>query len=75
MEKGTRVLLYSLRHEEWRIDAFALVQNTAARTGWNESLERIVGSLLGYDEWQNDAYMEYLSKIKSMPRDENFQPP
>jgi hypothetical protein len=52
-----RVVLYALAHEAWRIDAFIVALETARKTGWNESIERVVGTLLGYEEWQNDAYI------------------
>ncbi len=57
----TRVVLYALSQEEWRVDAFALVLDTAAKTGWNEALERMTGSLLGYAEWQNDAFVQHMT--------------
>jgi len=57
---GMRVVLYALSHEEWRIDAFALAQATAEKVGWNEGFERLIGSLLGYEEWQTDAYISSL---------------
>lgn len=65
----TRVVLYALTHEEWRIDAFALVLDTAAKTGWNETLERMTGSLLGYTEWQNDAFLEH-ARLRAMDKPE-----
>jgi hypothetical protein len=65
----TRVVLYALTHEEWRIDAFTLVLDTAAKTGWNETLERMTGSLLGYTEWQNDAFLEH-ARLRAMDKPE-----
>ena len=56
--RGTREVLYALPTQEWRINAMILLLDTAAQTGWNESLERIQGSLLGYETWQNDVFME-----------------
>jgi hypothetical protein len=53
---GLRVVLYSLPCEAWRIDAYILLRSVADKTGWNEALERMEGALLGYEEWQNDAY-------------------
>lgn len=57
--RGARYVLYSLRHEEWRIDAFILVQETASKVGWSEGFERMVGSLLGYEDWQNEIFVEF----------------
>jgi hypothetical protein len=30
---------------------------TAAKANWNEGLERLEGTLLGYEEWQDDAFL------------------
>jgi hypothetical protein len=54
--KGIRFVLYALKEEAWRMDAYILLQNVAQRSGWNEALTRLEGSLLGYSEWENDAY-------------------
>ncbi len=59
---GTRRVLYSLPSEVWRIDAYILLQQTASKSGWNEGFERMEGSLLGYEEWQNDAYIDTIYK-------------
>jgi len=55
---GIRIVLYALREQAWRIEAFILLLNTAAKAGWNEGFERMQGSLLGYEEWQNDIFIE-----------------
>jgi hypothetical protein len=60
--KALRYVLYALKHEAWRIDAFILLQNTAEKTGWNEALTRMEGTLLGYEEWQNDAFIEQMNR-------------
>lgn len=52
-----RRVLYSLPSEGWRIDAYILMWLTAERTGWNVGFERMEGSLLGYEEWQNDLHI------------------
>jgi hypothetical protein len=54
---GMRYVLYALRSEEWRIDAYILLKLTAEVSGWNQALERMEGTLLGYEEWQNNAYI------------------
>ncbi len=59
---GVREVLYALKQEAWRIEAFILVRKTAAVSGWNSSIERLIGSLLGYEDWQNEAYIKYLSE-------------
>lgn len=53
----TRCVLYARANEAWRIDAYILLWHTRQVTGWNESLERMEGFLLGYEEWQTDAYI------------------
>ncbi len=52
-----RRVLYARPDEAWRIDAYILLWHAAQVTGWNESLERMEGFLLGYEEWQTDAYI------------------
>ena len=53
-----RRILYARTGEEWRIDAFILLWHTAEKSGFSELFERLEGSLLGYEEWQNDAFIE-----------------
>lgn len=53
----TRRVLYARSNEAWRIDAYILLLHAGQVTGWNESLERMEGFLLGYAEWQTDAYI------------------
>ncbi|WP_156443182.1 hypothetical protein [Burkholderia sp. RF4-BP95] len=53
----TRRVLYARPDEAWRIDAYILLWHTGQVNGWNESLERMEGFLLGYEEWQIDAYI------------------
>jgi hypothetical protein len=54
-----RTILIALSDQAWRIDAFLLMWRVAAITGWNETLERFEGSLLGYEDWQNDWWIEH----------------
>lgn len=61
-EHRQRVVLYSRKSEEWRIDAYILLKMTMAKTGWNEGFERMEGKLLGYEEWQNDIFIEKIYK-------------
>lgn len=48
----------ALRGEEWRIEAFILLHEVVEKAGWNDALERFEGSLLGYEDWQNDWWIE-----------------
>jgi hypothetical protein len=52
-----RRVLYARPEEAWRIDAYILLCHTQEKTGWNDSLERMEGHLLGYEEWQTDVHM------------------
>ena len=54
---GQRRVLYALKGEEWRIDAYILLWKTADKSGWNAGFERMEGSLLGYEDWQNDFHL------------------
>ena len=55
--KGVEVVLYAHPSEEWRLDAYMLVRSIARKVGWSEPLVRMEGALLGYSEWQNDAFI------------------
>jgi hypothetical protein len=57
--RGTRKVYVSLADQAWRIDAYALLEKVAERSGWSESLERFQGALLGYGEEQNDWWIEH----------------
>jgi hypothetical protein len=59
LNKKSRRVLYALPSEVWRIDAYLLMWEVAKKTGWNESLERIEGRLLGYAEWECDFQIEH----------------
>ncbi|NLR74563.1 hypothetical protein [Leeia aquatica] len=62
---ANRLTLYALPEEAWRIQAYLLMRRAARQTGWNETLERMEGLLLGYTEAQNDEFI-HLRKA-SMP--------
>jgi hypothetical protein len=55
--KGLEVVLYADAAEAWRIDAYILLRATAKKVGWSEPLIRMEGALLGYSDWQNDAFI------------------
>jgi hypothetical protein len=55
---GIRRVLYALPGEEWRIDAYLLLWETAEKAGWSEGFERMEGRLLGYEDWQIDFHIE-----------------
>jgi hypothetical protein len=56
--QGTRHVYYTARGEEWRIPARKLLRDAAYRTGWNEYYERLEGMLFGYEDWQNNWWIE-----------------
>jgi hypothetical protein len=66
--RRVRVILYSQASEEWRIDAYVLLRNTSVKAGFGESFERQEGALLGYEEWQNDAYIALVKATKANPK-------
>lgn len=43
--------------EAWRINAYILMKKTAKFSGWNDALERLEGSLLGYSDEQNSIHL------------------
>ena len=49
-------IYYALPGEEWRIDEMHALHGKASR--WVESDERREGELLGYEDWQNDIWIE-----------------
>jgi hypothetical protein len=51
-------VLYALPGEEWRIDAYLQLWETFKKTGWTAEMEREEGTLLGYEDWQNDIHMK-----------------
>jgi hypothetical protein len=51
-------LLYALREETWRIPAYRMLRDSAARAGnWSNDYERLFGTLLGYSDEENDAWL------------------
>ncbi len=56
--QGLRTLYYTLKGEEWRVPAMRLIWKAAGKEGWNESFERLEGMLFGYEDWQNDWWIE-----------------
>lgn len=63
--EGHRVVLYAKKGEEWRLNAYALVRSLGNKIGWSEPLIRLEGTLLGYQDWQNDAYIAQMKKKSS----------
>jgi hypothetical protein len=57
--KGVRKIFYTRNGEEWRIEAHNLVWKQLAHGPWNDTLERLEGSLLGYTDEQNDWWIAH----------------
>lgn len=52
-------IYYTVRGEEWRIPAIKLIRKASDKAGgWNEVFERLEGTLMGYEDWQNDWWLE-----------------
>lgn len=60
--EGIRTVYYTRKGEEWRIPAWKLVSKASRKSGWNEDFERLEGMLFGYEDWQNDWWVEHLRK-------------
>jgi hypothetical protein len=60
--EGYRTVYYTRKGEEWRIPAWKLVLKASGKSGWNEDFERMEGMLFGYEDWQNDWWIEHLFK-------------
>jgi hypothetical protein len=55
---GHRTVYYTPKGEEWRIPASKLIWHAADKSGgWNEYFERLEGMLFGYEDWQNDWWI------------------
>jgi hypothetical protein len=67
-EDGTQIdvrnVLYATADEAWRIPAMRMVQDiyAAMGPGWRPDLERMIGSLLGYDQQHVELFIERLAK-------------
>jgi hypothetical protein len=60
---GDRTVYYALKGEEWRIHAHKLIQDASGKSGgWNEHFQRLEGMLFGYEDWQNDWWINTLSE-------------
>jgi hypothetical protein len=60
--QGHRIVLYARAEERWRIRAYSMVRHLGNRIGWSEPLTRLEGTLLGYSDWQNDAFIAHMKK-------------
>lgn len=57
--EGHRTVFYTPKDEEWRIPASKLIWQASSKSGgWNEHFERLEGMLFGYEDWQNDWWID-----------------
>lgn len=68
-DPATRIVLYALPTEQWRIDAYLLLRRTGYDFGWSEACERMEGTLLGYSNEQNDIYIEMIYRRRRAAKD------
>jgi hypothetical protein len=59
--EGIRTVYYTRPGEEWRIRACKLIW-AAGLARWNYDFERLQGMLFGYENWQNDWWIDHLRK-------------
>jgi len=62
--EGIRTAYYTRKGEEWRIQAWQLIKAASRKTGWNDTFERLEGMLFGYEDWQNDWWIEQIRQRK-----------
>jgi hypothetical protein len=60
--EGMRRVYYARKGEDWRIPAYRLLWDASSKSGWSEDFERMLGMLLGYEQWQNDWWIANLRK-------------
>ncbi|WP_257167858.1 hypothetical protein [Bradyrhizobium sp. SRS-191] len=53
--QGTRHVYFAAIGEEWRIPAMKMIWRAGR---WNEHFERLEGMLFGYEDWQNNWWIE-----------------
>jgi hypothetical protein len=58
-DSGAVIICFALPGEQWRIDALLALRKRGAASGWNETMEREEGRLLGYSTWENDRWAEW----------------
>jgi hypothetical protein len=56
-------IYYTTKGEEWRIRTLMLIRRNSGAAGrWTEIHERLEGTLMGYEDWQNDWWLEYCAR-------------
>jgi hypothetical protein len=64
---GGRTVYYTPKGEEWRIPASKLIWDASRKSGgWNEHFERLEGMLFGYEDWQNDWWIDRGNGVRGL---------
>ena len=63
-EMSARSVLYATAGEAWRIPAMRMIEDVyySMGRGWRPDLERVIGSLLGYDRNDVELFIERLPR-------------
>jgi hypothetical protein len=64
-DHSVRHVLYALPDQTWRFAAYLELMQKLNLGEWNEQSERKQGELLGYADWQNDAYLEFCRRRRN----------
>ncbi len=63
VENSAQNILYATASEAWRISAMRMIQDIyySMGPGWRPDLERVIGSLLGYNRNDVESFIERLA--------------
>jgi hypothetical protein len=65
IERGNiQEVYFALPGQEWRIDAYVQLLESSAGA-WDDKRERRQGELLGYEDWQNDWWINNRKSLRS----------
>jgi hypothetical protein len=66
---GRRTVYYTQKGQEWRIPAWKQIKEASGKSGgWNENFERLDGMLFGYEDWQNDWWIDRFLQVTASRR-------
>jgi hypothetical protein len=57
---------FAIPDQDWRIDAYVRLAENGCKNGWDDTHERRQGELLGYEDWQNDWWIENRRSLRSL---------
>lgn len=64
--RGLHYIFFALTGQDWRIDA--IIELFGYLGDWDLERERAFGSLLGYANWQNDAWITHVKATRGDER-------